>query len=207
VLGVQRSAAAPLPPTRADGEAKTELLRRTTSSGPRRAPVKKRSLAPLIIGAVVLLGGAGAAVALRGGGKRVDGATPTDATTRADTLPTRDTVAPRPPATRPSRAPKRPLPVTAAHPGIDVARARELLDSLLEKLEPRNAEAVRDFATRIFDTPGITVRDKAYAAYVVGLARFQPPENDRTAGCRWIRTAALLDSSQRYRDLLAQCQR
>jgi serine/threonine-protein kinase len=210
VLGVQRGAGgAPLPPTRADAEAKTEVLRRRTSSGPRAASVRKRSLTPLIIGAVVILSAAGVAVALRGGGKRVNGATPADTVTRVDTGRSRDTVVPRPPVTRPARgAVKRaPPPVTVARPGIDVARARGRLDDLLEKLEPRNAAMVRDSATDIFNAPGIAVRDKAYAAYVVGLATFQPPENDRKAGCSWIRTAVLLDSSQRYRDLLAQCQR
>jgi hypothetical protein len=89
-----------------------------------------------------------------------------------------------------------------------VTRARDLLDDLLEKLAPRNQAMVRDSARHIFDAPNISARDKAYAAYVIGLARSQPPENDRAAGCTWIRTAMNLDSSQaRYRDLLAQCQR
>jgi len=67
---------------------------------------------------------------------------------------------------------------------------------------------VRDSARHIFDAPTITTEDKAYAAYVVGLARAQPPENDRAAGCEWIARAMNLDPSQaRYRDLLTQCQR
>ncbi|HKW42309.1 MAG TPA: serine/threonine-protein kinase [Gemmatimonadales bacterium] len=193
VLGVPRAAAAALPPTRADADARTELLRRSTSSGApplaRSTPAKRRSLVPVVIG-VVVLGGAGAAVALRGGGKRIDGAVAAGGA-RVDSSGSRDTVAPTAPAA-----------------GIDRARARKLLDDLLEELEPRNAAMVRDSARHIFDAPGTALQDKAYAAYVVGLARSQPPENNRTAGCMWIRTASQLDSSQaRYRDLLAQCQR
>ena len=79
----------------------------------------------------------------------------------------------------------------------------------MAKLAPGpKAAMVRDSARHIFDAPNIATEDKAYAAYVVGLARAQPPENDRAAGCEWIARAMNLDPSQaRYRDLLAQCQR
>jgi hypothetical protein len=98
------------------------------------------------------------------------------------------------------------VPVTA--PRIDVARAKDLLDDLLLKLSPLNQAMVRDSTKHIFDVPNIAPEVKAYAAYVVGLASSQPPQNDRAAGCEWIRKAMNLDSSEpRYRDLFAQCQR
>src|SRR2546430_9441037 len=86
--------------------------------------------------------------------------------------------------------------------------SRDLLDDLLLKLSPLNQAMVRDSAKHIFDLHDIAPEVKAYAAYVVGLATTQPPQNDRAAGCEWIRKAMNLDSSQpRYRDLFAQCRR
>ncbi|HVH67778.1 MAG TPA: protein kinase [Gemmatimonadales bacterium] len=211
VLGVPRGPAAPLPPTRADAEAKTEALRRTTpipSLHPRAVP-KRRSRVPLVVGVVVILGGAGAALALRGSGKRVNGATPPDTAVSlaVDTGRARDTVSPRQPAAPPSRAPvKRPAPATVAHPGIDVTRARDLLDDLLLSLWPRNAAMVRDSARHIYNAPGIAPNDKARAAFVLGNAFFQL--NDRAQGCRWVRTAMELDlADSTYGKLFAQCQR
>src|SRR5204862_6599706 len=91
---------------------------------------------------------------------------------------------------------------------IDVTLAWDLLDELLLKLSPLNQAMVRDSAKHIFDLHDIAPEVKAYAAYVVGLATTQPPQNDRAAGCEWIRKAMNLDSSQpRYRDLFAQCRR
>src|SRR5256884_536643 len=111
-----------------------------------------------------------------------------------------DTALARSPVDR-SRAP-------ATGPRIDVTRARDLLDDLLLKLSPLNQAMVRDSAKHIFDLHDIAPEVKAYAAYVVGLATTQPPQNDRAAGCEWIRKAMNLDSSQpRYRDLFAQCRR
>src|SRR5207247_580039 len=105
-------------------------------------------------------------------------------------------------------APERIEPARATGPRIDVTRARDLLDDLLLKLSPLNQAMVRDSAKHIFELYDIAPEVKAYAAYVVGLATTQPPQNDRAAGCEWIRKAMNLDSSQpRYRDLFAQCRR
>ena len=73
IVGVERGPGGPsVPATRSNADAKTELL----------APVRKRSLMPILVGVVVVLGGAGTAVALRGGGKQADGATPADTAPR-----------------------------------------------------------------------------------------------------------------------------
>jgi len=200
VVGLSRTDAdTALPSTLADDE--TELLE------PVR--VRRRSRVPFVVGAIVALGAAGAAITIGRAVKQTSRVPP------ADTA--RQIVAPRPPDTAASRAPvvpprrdaaKRPRAPTT-QPRVDVARARYLLDDLLAKLAPGpKAAMVRDSARHIFDAPNIATEDKAYAAYVVGLARAQPPENDRAAGCEWIARAMNLDPSQaRYRDLLAQCQR
>jgi len=205
VVGLSRTDAdTALPTTLADDE--TELLE------PVR--VRRRSRVPFVVGAIVALGAAGAVVTI--------GRTMKEQTSRVPPVDTaRQIVAPAPVAPRPvdttSRTPvvpprrnaaKRPH-APATQPRIDVARARYLLDDLLAKLAPGpKAAMVRDSARHIFDAPNVATEDKAYAAYVVGLARAQPPENDRVAGCEWIARAMNLDPSQaRYRDLLAQCQR
>ncbi|HEV2750981.1 MAG TPA: hypothetical protein VGV12_10715, partial [Gemmatimonadales bacterium] len=98
-------------------------------------------------------------------------------------------------------------------PVIDVARARDLLDTLFFTVEPRNARMVLDSAHHIYSAPGLTASDKAYAAFVVANAFFQRNDrNDRAMGCEWVRTATVtapvLDSlRESYRKLLAQCQR
>jgi len=186
--------------TLADGDGKTELIE------PVRA--RTRSRVPIIVGVIVLLGAAGAVVTIGRTVKQTGRVAPADTTTRI--------VAPRPvdtasrtPVVPPRRNPVKRPGATPARPRIDVGRARDLLDDLLLKLEPRNAAMVRDSASHIFDAPTVATPDKAYAAYVVGIARSQPPENDRAAGCAWIRTAMNLDPSRaQYRDVLSQfCQR
>jgi eukaryotic-like serine/threonine-protein kinase len=209
VLGEPRGAAgAPLPPTRADAQAKTEMVR--------RAPVRRRSLVPLAVGAAVVLSGAGAAVALRGGGKRVDGATPSGAPMRPETVTVRDTAArgsaaapspPPAPAKQPSReAVKRARPAKSS---IDVGRARVVLDRLLDSLAPLNAAATLESATRLYNAPGIADSDKAYAAFVAGRAVFQrfdlSDPTRRARGCQWVRIAVGLDPSRTtYQRILDQ---
>ena len=204
VLGLPRGpAGTPLPATRPDAEAKTEILRRTGSSGPQPTPVKKRSSIPILIGAVVILGVAGGAVALRGGGKRVDGAAPVDTVSRTDSARTRDTaVSPAPsspvrPAKSPAHAPVQRAPSTVPQRGVNAARGRVQLDRLLDSLAPHNAAATLDSATRIYNALEIADSDKAYAAFVAGNAMFQrfdlTDPARRAAGCKWVRIAAGLD--------------
>ena len=71
VLGVQRGARpSPYPVTRPEADdARTELLRRSIATpSARRPPSKRRRLGPIVVGAAVIVGGVGAALALRGGG-------------------------------------------------------------------------------------------------------------------------------------------
>jgi len=201
VTGLARAdAGAALPSTLTDADDRTEPIE------PVRA--RTRSRVPIIVGVIVLLGVAGTVVTI-GRTVRQTGSGP--AADTAQPMPSRPSpvdTATRTPVVPPRRAPasRSRVPVTA--PRIDVARAKDLLDDLLLKLSPLNQAIVRDSAKHIFDVPNIAPEVKAYAAYVVGLATSQPPQNDRAAGCEWIRKAMNLDSSQpRYRDLFAQCQR
>jgi len=63
---------------------------------------------------------------------------------------------------------------------------------------------VRDSAMKFYTAEGITQKDKAYAAFVVGNAYFQ--SGDRATGCRYVRTATTLDPGDAtYPRLLEQC--
>jgi serine/threonine-protein kinase len=195
LLGVQRdSRASPWPATRPAAEAKTETLRPG-------APARKRSLVPIVVGAVVVLGGAGAAAALLGRGANIASVPPAGAaldTARAQDRAAgarHEAVAPGPPVPRAPRS-------------IDVGRARELLDTLAFSLHPANSVMVHDSALHIFDAPGISQKNKAQAAFVVGVSLLQPPFEDRRQGCAWVRTSTELDpTNTSYARILAECGR
>jgi serine/threonine-protein kinase len=203
VAGLSRGeGGAALPATLADGDDQTELIEPVRT--------RKRSRVPIVVAVIVVVGAAGAWVTIGRPVKQTGVVPPADTAQQIAPSPPPVDTATRAPVVPPQRGPAKPPRATPTRPRIDVARAKDLLDDLLEKLEPRNQAVVRDSAKHIFDAPGIAPEDKAYAAAVIGLARSQPPENDRAAGCRWIRTAMDLDKSQArypYRDLLAQCQR
>jgi len=223
VLGLQRGArVSPVPPTRRDSELdpKTELLRRSAAmpSARRAPPRRNRRLVPIVAGAVVILGGVGTALALRGGGKAVGTGVRADTTPRVAVIPAHDTAPPPSPAPTGSpqrRVERRPAPPStpverrgaAEKPKIDVGRAQELLDNmLLYQLAPKTALWIRDSAADLYNAPGIAPRDKAYAAFVYGMALAQM--NDRARGCEWIRKAVAMDPADTtYPKIAAQCQR
>jgi len=188
VLGVRRaSRASPWPATRPVADAKTEMLRPG-------APARKRSVVPIVVGVVVVLGGAGAAAALLGRGAKTAAVPPADAVVRVDT-------------THPQAGTPRPQD-GGAKPRIDVARAHVLLDTLVDSLERGNSVMVHDSARHIFDAPGISQKNKAYAAFVVGNALFLPPFQDRRQGCAWVKTSTELDpANTSYARILAECER
>ena len=217
VLGLQRGARlSPFPPaTRpdADLDARTELLRRSAamSSARMAPPRRKRRLVGIVAAAVVILGAAGAALALRGGAKAVDTRVRADTTRRVAVVPARDTTTPPPPAPAPvpaSSPPRRPVRTpTASKPNIDVRRAGELLDNMyLYRLAPKTAPWIRDSALHLFNAPGISREDRAYAAFVYGMALAQM--NDRAQGCEWIRKAVTMaPDDTTYPKIAAQCER
>ncbi len=210
-----RPVSSPVPQT----EARTQLLDTTGGATQRisakrppptapSAPVgRKRSLIPVAIGVVVLLAGGGAWMAF-GGGKKANG-NPSD----TSTVP-HDTAGNQPDrqsggvTTLGARETGRRAAPPAAPPSssrINLARAKDALDDLfLEKLTPATATMVRDSALAFYTAAGISAKDKAYAAFVAGQAYFQLDE--RTTGCRYIRTANQLDPADNtYSTLLGQC--
>ena len=206
VLGAPRGGRTPsLPPTRPDADAPTERLRRPTPIALPTTSPKRIARLPIVAGGLIVLGAAGAALALRGG-KKADGGARADTVSQVVMRPAPDTArghvaAPAPPTKR------APTPVRdPSQPAVNLARARALLDQLIDTLEPRSARMVLDSAHHIFNAPGLAASDKAYAAFVVANALFQA--NDRAKGCEWVRTATELDSlRESYRVLLDQCRR
>src|SRR5216684_767818 len=128
VAGLSRAeGGAALPATLTAGD-KTELIE----------PVRtgKRSRVPIIVGAIVLLGAAGAVVTIGRTVKQTNGVRAADtAQPIAPSPPPVDTVA-RTPVVPPRRGRVERSRAPATRPRIDVTRAKDLLDDLLLKLSP-----------------------------------------------------------------------
>ena len=194
-----------IPATREFAEGATQLLDTKRAPSGRTVPLpaqKRRSLVPVVIGAVVLLGGGGAGMFLLGSNKQDGNGTATAPdSTQQDTAAGRSdgrTVGPS--GTRdPARTVTNPRPGpsnTAAR--INLAQANDALFALVEKLDEKTLDArtVRDSALAIHDAAGITAKDKALAAYVIANAYANL--NDKAAGCRWAQTAARIEQAQEY---------
>jgi len=158
---------------------------------------------PIVVGVIVALGAAGAVVTIGRTVKQTSSVPPADTARQIVAPPPVDTAS-RTPVVPPRRAPVKRPRAPVARPRIDVARAQGLLDRLVDSLAPKNAGMVRDSARHIFEAPGITQNDKAFAAYVLGTAYLQL--NDRSQGCEWIGIAARLDPAKAfYGELYARC--
>jgi serine/threonine-protein kinase len=196
VAGLSRDGGAGLPVTLGGSDDKTELIE------PVRA--RKRSSVPIAVGVIVVLGAAGAVVTIGRTVRQSSGAPPAETAQQITPSPSPVDTATRAPVLPPRRGPLKQSRAPATGPRIDVARAQALLDVLADSLAPVNAGMVRDSAQHIFDAPGITPKDKALAAYVLGTAYLQL--NDRSQGCDWIGRAAHLDPAKAfYGDLYARC--
>ena len=212
VVGAPRGGrGSPLPPTLPEADAPTERLRRPTPIVFPSPPAKRRSRLPIVAGVLVVLGAAGAALALRGGGKAAGSRAPADTTPLIAAIPARDTTTrtPPPPTPVPVSPPMgRPVrPPTGSKPNIDVRRAGELLDNMyLYRLAPKTAPWIRDSALHLFNAPGMSREDRAYAAFVYGMALAQMDE--RAQGCEWIRKAVTMaPDDTTYPKIAAQCER
>jgi microcompartment protein CcmK/EutM len=209
------------PATREVVEGRTQLLdsHETRAQAARRAtqPKPKRSLVPVLIGVVVVLGAGGGGWLLLG---RNTSAAQNDSTrqtpldtgkvaTTPDTTGTTGTTRPPPagnsgqPVVRDSAKATVPANPVAT---IDVRHAFDLLDDMMmNRLTAGTAAWIRDSALKFYNAPGITQKDKAYAAFVTANAMFNL--NDRTRGCGWVQTAIRLDpTNSAYTGLRAQCQ-
>lgn len=164
-------------------------------------------MVPIAVGVILVLGAGGAWVVLNGG-NQTNGTATDSARVAQDTAPTQKSpqngggetrhAGGLPPATPPAPP--------AATSRINVGRARDALDDLfLDKLTPATAAMVRDSALKFYNAPGMSVKDKAYAAFVTGQAYFS--SGDRPLGCRYVREANQLDPTDNtYSGLLGQCQ-
>ncbi|HYK82000.1 MAG TPA: serine/threonine-protein kinase [Gemmatimonadales bacterium] len=170
VVGLSRGAGAvaSVPATRGGGQERTQLLD--------AAPAKRRALVPIAVGVAVLLTAGGAGVMLLGGKKP-------DAAARPDTA-SRGAGAPQ------SAAPPQPEAVsrTVAGPGaITAGNAGALLEALIN----RPTAVILDSAPRIYNTPGVTARDRAFAACL--LAQAYSTQHDDPTALRWARRGLALD--------------
>jgi serine/threonine-protein kinase len=219
VLGVERGPRlSPFPATRARPDTPTEPLGRSTSTPyVRKPPGQRRRLLSVVAGAVIVLGGGGTALALRGAKLAAGRATRADSTRAgpaagpADmgTAPAGMRSARGIPQRPPGRSRSKVTPRQPAVSRIDVTRAKELLDTLfLNQLQPKTAHMVRDSAGALFNAPGISRRDQAYAAFVIGMTHLiDQPDRDHAKGCLWLRRAAQLDSAAaKYPQLANQAQ-
>jgi serine/threonine-protein kinase len=240
VAGLARGTRGVAPATRVDIEGKTQLLdsRETKAQAAKRAPgrtqqqatPKQRSLMPIIVGAVVVLGiGGGGYVLLVGRG----GAAPAAAdTTHRQTASNPDSgKAPVLSNSNPGGTTKttqqhasntgttggglvrdtvKPTPL--AHTGgsaINVANASDILDDLFNNLTDHKVSAAlaRDSAEHIFNASGIARSDQAFAAYVLATAFAQlddqqPGQGHKASAISWAQRATTLDpGSAAYRRL------
>ena len=212
-----RATTSSVPQTRGDTDAKTQLLDAASGTPTTRisaqqmapVPAKKRSLIPAVVVVVAVLGTGGAWMALKGSAAKANGRAPDSSAVSGDTvrLGERTDITTRGHTTAPPASPLAPplAPPTAPRL-INVAQARDALDDLfIEKLDSTTAAMVRDSALKFYTARGISEKDKAYAAFVVGQAYFNL--KDRATGCGYIRTASGLDPGDRTYARLAseQC--
>jgi serine/threonine-protein kinase len=158
----------------AQTEEKTQLLDATPSPSP---PVKKRSLIPVAVGVVLILGAGGAWVALNG--KSKTNGNPVDTSRVAqDTAGagSRQQVGGTPPAV-----------TTLANrdrPGVDSAAIDRELGKILDLvLDPQTIGTGRVRATAIYDNERAPATLRAQAAFMVAQAFLQESRADQA--CRW----------------------
>ncbi|HEV2669516.1 MAG TPA: serine/threonine-protein kinase [Gemmatimonadales bacterium] len=157
-------------------EAKTQLLpAHAAPTVPLRAP-RKRALLPVAATAVVILASGGAWMVLNGGNKAPD----TVAHVARDTA-------------QPSAG------VKTAHRTVG-----DSLNLLLDRIDAMSGPALRNAAIAIYSTNGVSVKDRALAAYLVasGFAKMDSTANT----CTWARRAVSLDPASRaYAALQQSC--
>jgi protein kinase-like protein len=195
VVGLDRGAGAtaPLPATRANPDGKTQLLE------PQRTPPQRRSVLPLVLSALVLVGAGGAYALFARHAATAAPETPGAAAPRDTVLP------PRPGGERPARSSAR--PAVARVPAIPAAQIGARLNDWFDRIDGLDGATLRDSSKAAFDTPGVSAKDRALAAYLVANAYAKL--DDRAQGCEWARRAASLDATVRSYPALVQslCQR
>jgi len=173
VTGQPSAAAVPHTHSRGDTEAKTQLLSPVSAPA---SPRKKRSLVPAAIGVVMILGGGGAWVALRGGSKVAhDTAGPQTAPQNGGRA-VRQAGGTLPPAAPPAAPPASLAP--------DSATYSKRLDNVLNLVvDPQTAGTGRIQATAIYDDERAPATLRAQAAFMVAQAFFVESRTDQA--CDW----------------------
>ena len=85
---------------------------------------------------------------------------------------------------------------------MDPAKADSVLNALFDRIDDLSGPALRDSALAVFNSPGVSDKDKALAAYLAanGHAKLDDPAR----GCDWARRAVSLDPTQRSYSALVQ---
>jgi len=194
VTGQPTTGAVPHTRSMGDTEGKTQLLTPISAAS---APRKKRSLIPVVAGVVVILAGGGAWVALNGGSKANPNPADSSRNVAHDTaknpgshqsggvttLAVRDTGRR---AVQPAAPPS--APPGSGRPRIDPARANELLTVLIEA----TPTVVRDSAAKIYNTPGVTSGDRAFAACMI--ARAEEDLGNHNTAVQWANRGLAINS-------------
>ncbi len=198
VTGRPSTGAVPHTRSIGDADAKTQLLDTTPGATQRiSAPAaRKRSLIPVVAGAVVILAGGGAWVALSGGNKDTTTHVVPDTAGTPRNAQAKDTVR--------HVAVRQPLPQPAnpERSGINPAHARDSLNVLFDRIDSMSGGMLRDAALDIFNTVGVSNTNKAFAAYLAANGFFKIA--DTTSTCAWAQRAVNLDGGSRAYAVLRQ---
>ena len=210
VAGVGSETAA-VPATRAGASDKTQLLDTSATkamaakggakAAPAAAPARKRSLMPMVGGAVAVLAlGGGAWAVFHKTPPANGGQPPADTTKQVATV--RDTAKlSKPPNTSTQTRPNSTTQLTAHR--VDPAKAADALDALTDLVD-RDPAGARDSATVLYEAPAVANTDKAMAAFVIANAYWKL--GNRPQGCTWIRRAQTLDPATPTFNTVAQTQ-
>jgi len=204
------SATVAVPATRANVESeKTQLLDTSATKamaakgGVKVAPAKKRSFVPMVGGVVAVLAlGGGAWAMLHKTPPANGGQLPADTSKQVATVPHDTSKAVRNNQTRQNNTTTTPGNTTTAQHRVDPAKAADSLNTLFDKIDDLSGGMLRDAALDVFNTPGVSDKDKAMAAYLVanGFSKL----GDKAKICEWARRAVLLDASSRSYSALQQ---
>ena len=212
VTGVGSAATMAVPATRNNVESeKTQLLDTSATKAmaakggakPAPAPARKRSLMPVVGGAVAVLALGGGAWAVFGhktppaNGNQL----PADTTKQVATVPHDSSKATQHAATNPGKA--NPGNTAALAHRVDPAKAADALDALTDLVD-RDPTSARDSATVLYNDDQVAKTDKAMAAFVIANAYWKL--GNRPQGCTWIRRAQSLDPATPTFGTVAQTQ-
>jgi hypothetical protein len=216
---------APLPATRADADGKTELMDAPPPRAPARkrsgsatkvmAPTKKRSLVPIFLGAIVVLGGGAAAAKMLMFGPKADGSAVRQdtvnhqVTNKVDSMGlSRNITQSTNPRTGDHRVTKRPRQDSTAgtppgsRPEPDAPALTAALGALLDKIDDLSGDVLVDSGRAIFNAARSSAV-KAEAAYTLAQV-YVIKVRDLQKAHDWIANAVqLAPTTRKYTDLLS----